>query len=261
MHSSEDPCLACDVLGHRLGILKFNCLHCAGTERRPVVEFALENAQALKKRALRQTKVQEQSVGKTRTARGASEVQEAGEASPKQPRKRKREDSEVNFLRADRSLNLAYCMMLARCLRPIALCPVLSLQTSLEDSQGTGANTPTEHMAHLQAPRKAARERTEGQVPKEGRGQRQRRKKREGSGAGGQPDQTFGQLAEQPAQTGTARGKGPGRQKTANASSAGTDRVQEAAGQKPVARKLQAMSSDAGILQALHLLCLGNWRQ
>ncbi|CAL5229018.1 g12263 [Coccomyxa viridis] len=65
-----------------------------GTERRPVVEFAIENAQALKKRALRQTKVQEQSIGK-RAPRGASDDQEAGAASHKEQRKRKRDDAEA----------------------------------------------------------------------------------------------------------------------------------------------------------------------
>ena len=69
-------------------------LNCLGTERRPVVEFAIENAQALKKRALRQTKVQEQTAGK-RAPRGAADDQEADAASHKQLRKRKRDDAKV----------------------------------------------------------------------------------------------------------------------------------------------------------------------
>ena len=67
----------------------------SGTERRPVVEFAIENAQALKKRALRQTRV-EHSVGK-RAPQGASEAREAGTASHKEQRKRKRDHSEVRL--------------------------------------------------------------------------------------------------------------------------------------------------------------------
>ncbi len=59
-----------------------------------MVEFAIENAQALKKRALRQTKVQEQTAGK-RAPREAPDNQEAGATSHKQQRKRKRDDAEV----------------------------------------------------------------------------------------------------------------------------------------------------------------------
>jgi len=71
------------------------------------VEFAIENAQALKKRALRQTKVKEQLTNK-RTPKGASEGQEAGPASHKEQRKRKRDDSEVH-----RSVHLviAFCRL------------------------------------------------------------------------------------------------------------------------------------------------------
>ena len=58
------------------------------------MEFAIENAQALKKRALRQTKVKEQLTNK-RPPKGASQGQEAGPALHKEQRKRKRDDSEV----------------------------------------------------------------------------------------------------------------------------------------------------------------------
>ena len=218
-----------------------------GTERRPVVEFAIENAQALKKRALRQTRVQEQSVGK-RAPQGASEAREGGAASHKQQRKRKREDSEVSLDTCPRKARDHFAAQL-RCYTGFMVCSTTRTQVL---SWVIGQNA-SESMACLQAPQKAAREPADGQTPKEGRGQRQRRRKREGAGAGGQAGQTSGQ----PEQTGTAASKGPGRPKAASTISAGNDRGQEAAGREPVGKKLRATSPDTGILQAPCPLRLG----
>ena len=208
-------------------------LICTGTERRPVVEFAIENAQALKKRALRQTKVQEQSIGK-RAPRGASDDQEAGAASHKEQRKRKRDDAEVR--------PLMHSCPQQRTLRHMPLlCPVtLTVFTVIHIpflSSIMGVYMATEDLTRLQAPQKAGKGPADGQAPKEGRGQRQRRKKREGPGTVGQPDQTPSQPAGQPEQTGIARSKGAGRQKAVNTISVGNDRGQEAAGQEPTAKK------------------------
>ena len=65
-----------------------------------MVEFAIENAQALKKRALRQTRVHEGAAAKT-GPRGRPEAgSEAGVPAPglrQQQRKRRREESEVLY--------------------------------------------------------------------------------------------------------------------------------------------------------------------
>ena len=69
-----------------------------GTERRPVVEFAIENAQALKKRALRQTRVHEGVAAKVGPGEGSEAGSEAKAPAPgsrKQQRKRRREELEV----------------------------------------------------------------------------------------------------------------------------------------------------------------------
>lgn len=58
------------------------------------MEFAIENAQALKKRAMRQGKVQAQVAGRS-AAGGDAEAQEGAPSSRKEQRKRKRDDSEV----------------------------------------------------------------------------------------------------------------------------------------------------------------------
>ena len=72
----------------------------AGTERRPVVEFAIENAQALKKRALRQTRVHEGAAAKPGRGGRPEAGSEAGapaSGSRQQQRKRRREEPEVLF--------------------------------------------------------------------------------------------------------------------------------------------------------------------
>ena len=69
-----------------------------GTERRPVVEFAIEDAQALKKRALRQTRVQEGATAKPGVGRGREARSEARAPAPgsrQQQQKRRRDESEV----------------------------------------------------------------------------------------------------------------------------------------------------------------------
>ena len=60
-----------------------------------MVEFAIENAQALKKRALRQSKVKEGQAGRTAPEEAPDGPEDARLASPEQQRKRKRDDSQV----------------------------------------------------------------------------------------------------------------------------------------------------------------------
>ncbi len=60
-----------------------------------MVEFALENAQALKKRALRQSKVKEGQAGRTKPEEAPDGPEAARLGSPKQLRKRKRDSSQV----------------------------------------------------------------------------------------------------------------------------------------------------------------------
>ena len=62
------------------------------------MEFAIENAQALKKRALRQTRVHEGVAAKPGPRGGPGAGSEAGAPAPgsrKQQRKRRRDESEV----------------------------------------------------------------------------------------------------------------------------------------------------------------------
>ena len=215
-------------------------LVCAGTERRPVVEFAIENAQALKKRALRQTKVQEQTAGR-RAPREASAAQEAGSSPAQQQRKRKREDSEVRLSRytSHAKRHTLHCATVLPSVLALTCCRV----TGAPMGGHKRASSITGSVTCMQAPHKAAKVASEGQAPKEGRGQRQRRKKREGAGEGGQAHQAAGQLAGQPEQAGIIKSKRADRPRAAGTSG---DRGQESAGQQPAAKKLQATSPDTG---------------
>lgn len=80
----------------------------AGTERRPVVEFAIENAQTLKKREIRRRSINTEDA---RGPKGASSAEAAADgaepaegaeqaASKRKPRKRKREEKSAAQVRA-----------------------------------------------------------------------------------------------------------------------------------------------------------------
>jgi hypothetical protein len=95
---------------------------CTGTERRPIVEFAIENAQILKKREMRQTKIRDAPGEKDAAARGDDEMPTMptstdaaapASAAEAKGKKRKRKQKDKGKKKASYVQNL-YCCRIPR---------------------------------------------------------------------------------------------------------------------------------------------------
>ena len=164
-----------------------------------MVEFAIENAQALKKRALRQTRVHEGAATKP-SPRGRPESgSEAGTSAPglrQQQQKRRREESEVLYLctlawplhLSKGTFGIGEHLGAARC-GSQHVCSE-QLRTQEDSTLLSTVLHPLYVLLYTQRPRKSETDANgKAHASKEGRGQRQRRKKREGPGPDGQPGQ------------------------------------------------------------------------